>query len=108
MCCSTIGPLGPGYTFWNNGGLTYLPSGVGKRSERKKLRGALRCNSTCVDPVEGDQVWPPSVLSSVKTSKKLAIMKPPAVSGWMLVPPSEASVGLSRIITPFGKLPPEM
>ena len=57
----------------------------------------------------GCQVWPPSIVSSVKTSKKPAIMEPPSgPTVRALSLPSEASVGLSRNITPCGTFPPEI
>ena len=51
------------------------------------------------------QVWPPSVLTSVKMSKKLLMAAPPPAPpppppASELVPPLLALVGLSRIITP--------
>src|SRR5215471_2401162 len=53
-----------------------------------------------------DQVAPPSVLTSVKMSKKLPMLKPAAVVR-TLVRPSDALVGLSRTITPPGNVPPD-
>jgi hypothetical protein len=55
---------------------------------------------------EGDQVAPPSRLTSVKMSKKLLTWYVlPAVR--TLVRPSDALVGLSRTITPPGNVPPD-
>ncbi len=57
----------------------------------------------------GCQVWPPSVLNSMNTSKKLAIWNwPPMAEPVTQTRPVEARVGLSRIITPLGRLPPAM
>src|SRR6516164_919863 len=54
----------------------------------------------------GDQVAPPSKLTSVKMSKKLLIWYVlPVVR--TLVRPSDALVGLSRTITPPGNVPPD-
>jgi hypothetical protein len=47
------------------------------------------------------------MLSSVKTSKKLEISNIELGSCRTLVFPVEALVGLSRIITPAGSVPPE-
>ena len=55
---------------------------------------------------EGDQVWPPSKLTSVNTSKKLLMRKSAAVLR-TLVLPMEALLGLSRTMMPPGSVPPE-
>jgi hypothetical protein len=61
----------------------------------------------CHAPVlAGVQVAPPSRLNSVKISKKLSMWCGGA--SLILVWPSDASVGLSRIITPAGRFPPVM
>ena len=52
---------------------------------------------------DGNQVRPPSRLSSVNTSKKLPIRYVPSGSVSTLVRPSEALLGLSRTIAPPGK-----
>src|SRR5881394_27376 len=56
--------------------------------------------------IEGDQVTPPSKLNSVNTSKKLSIAKSLGLVR-TLVLPSDALEGLSRTITPPGKVPPD-
>jgi len=61
----------------------------------------------CDEPVDGIQFAPPSVLSSVNTSKELVILNPP-VTASILVWPNDCSVGLSRNIVFAGKLPPLM
>src|ERR1041385_1137819 len=57
---------------------------------------------------DGDQVCPPSKLTSVNTSKKLPMAYSPVFGSWRtLVRPSDAFDGLSRTITPPGRLPPD-
>jgi hypothetical protein len=48
----------------------------------------------CLAVGSGVQVWPPSVVNSVNTSKKLSMRKPP-VTVVIFVCPVDASVGLS-------------
>src|SRR4029078_12532836 len=55
---------------------------------------------------EGDHVAPPSVLTSVNTSKKLSILEPVGDCR-ILVRPNDALLGLSRTMTPAGKVPPD-
>ncbi len=67
----------------------------------------LFCSSTWAGPVlEGCQLFPPSMLNSVKMSKKLFIWNMPSACFWIRTPPREGRVGLSRITTPVGRSPP--
>src|SRR5438094_751410 len=77
--------------------------GFGKNRLRAGRRGDIMAGA----PTGKLQVPPPSVLISVKTSKKLSMWNRPSEVARTLVRPSEARVGLSRIITPAGRVPPE-
>src|ERR1017187_5188228 len=68
--------------------------------ERRRIAGGAL--------VEADQLWPPSKLSSVNTSKKLLTRNWPGFkgSGRELRRPTDCLVGLSRIIIPGGSPEP--
>jgi uncharacterized membrane protein len=65
-------------------------------------------STACDGALAGVQVWPPSMLSSVKMSKKLLIMNPPPGLGVNVVVPVDGIVGLSRTSTPGGSEPPDI
>ena len=66
-------------------------------------------STTVAGPVsDAAHVAPPSVLTSMKMSKKLSISVSIVRPDFSLVRPSEALVGLSRILRPPGRLPPWM
>src|SRR5271169_2320110 len=86
-------------------GLTYEPFGGGRFELGFGTSGAIGTNSTRTGPlVAGDQLAPPSRLNSVKMSKKLVIRYVPSGCASSSTCPRDGSVGLSRIITPLGRL----
>src|SRR5712692_6624706 len=74
-----------------------MPTG-GKLSVISATGGGVGCSTTWDGFSTGDQFLPPSRLTSVKMSKKLAISKPPSTFRTVVLP-LEASVGLSRSMT---------
>ncbi len=86
-----------------------IPAGTGPGGEYVVNLGGILASSR-TDPSAGIQVPPPSTLSSRKTSKKLLVIYLPLPSLALTLKhqPLEASVGLSRTLTPAGKLPPEI